>query len=193
VLGQIEDITERRLWREQMFHQAYYDPLTDLPNRRLLLDRVNQALADAHRHRRSTAILFLDLDHFKEINDSLGHDAGDQLLKEVAERLKRCVRRGDTVSRQGGDEFVIVLADMEQPQDASIISRKILEALGVPIRIKDDVLTVTTSIGISVYPSDATGDGYELIKKADEAMYMAKQEGRNRYRYYHETVDVLGE
>ena len=193
VLGQIEDITESRLWREQMFHQAYYDPLTDLPNRRLLLDRVNQALGDAHRNGRSAAILFLDLDHFKEINDSLGHDVGDRLLREVAGRLKGCVRRGDTVSRQGGDEFVIVLTDMEQPQDASLISRKILEALGVPIRIEGHLLTITTSIGISLYPEDATEDGYELIKKADEAMYAAKQEGRNRHRYYHETAEVLGE
>jgi len=189
VLGQIEDITESRLWHEQMVHQAHYDPLTDLPNRRLLLDRVDQALAEAQQRGRAAAVLFLDLDRFKEINDTLGHDVGDQLLKEVATRLKTCVRRGDTVSRLGGDEFVIVLTDLERGQDASIVSEKILAALGAPIHINELLLTVTTSIGISRYPNDATEDGRELIKKADQAMYAAKQDGRNRYRYYHETVD----
>jgi len=192
VLGQIEDITESRLWREQMYHQAYYDPLTDLPNRRLLLDRVNHALAETQRRGLPAAILFLDLDRFKEINDSMGHDAGDQLLKEVAGRLKACVRRVDTVSRPGGDEFVIVLTAMEHQQDAATVARKILDVMQTPIRIKDTLFTVTTSIGISLCPNDAAEDGSALITMADEAMYAAKQNGRNCYRYYHEIADAPG-
>jgi diguanylate cyclase (GGDEF)-like protein/PAS domain S-box-containing protein len=189
VLGQVEDITERRQRRDAMYHQANYDPLTDLPNRRLLIERVNLALADVHNRDRSVAVLYLDLDRFKEINDTLGHDVGDELLNEVASRLKTCVRRGDTVSRLGGDEFVIVLTDLELPQDASLVARKILEALGEAISIQGNRLTVTTSIGISLYPNDGTEDGDELIKNADAAMYAAKRGGRNRYCYHREIRD----
>jgi diguanylate cyclase (GGDEF)-like protein/PAS domain S-box-containing protein len=186
ILGQFEDITERRMWREQMYHHAYYDPLTDLPNRRLLLDLINQALAEASRRLRSVAILYVDVDRFKEINDALGHDVGDRLLKEVAVRLSANVRRGDVVSRQGGDEFVIVLADLEHSPDAAAVSTKILEAFSEPVQIGDNMLMATISIGISLYPSDATEDVDELINKADAAMYAAKLQGRHCYRYYHE-------
>jgi diguanylate cyclase (GGDEF)-like protein/PAS domain S-box-containing protein len=192
VLGQIEDITERRMWREQMYHHAYYDPLTDLPNRRLLLDLVNQALAEASRRGRAVAILYVDVDRFKEINDSLGHDAGDRLLKEVAERLKASVRRGDIVSRQGGDEFVIVLTDLEHAPDATAVSLKILEAFARPIQIAENEVNATISIGISLFPNDATQDVDELINKSDAAMYAAKLHGRNCYRYYHEAAGSLG-
>ena len=180
LLVTLEDITLRREWREKIYHQAHYDALTDLPNRRLMLDRVNQAMDDARRLKRWAAVLFLDLDCFKQVNDSLGHDAGDQLLKEVAARLKALVRRGDTVCRHGGDEFVVVLADLEKPQDASTIASKVLEALRSPIALGQNLLTASTSIGISVYPDGSTQDANELIKKADEAMYAAKQDGGNR-------------
>jgi diguanylate cyclase (GGDEF)-like protein/PAS domain S-box-containing protein len=192
VLGQFEDITERRMWREQMYHHAYYDPLTDLPNRRLLLDLINQALAEAGRRDRSVAVLYVDLDRFKEINDSLGHDVGDRLLKEVALRLTASVRRGDIVSRQGGDEFVIVLTDLEHAPDAAAVSTKILEAFGQPIQIGQHLLHTTISIGISLYPKDATEDVDELINKADAAMYTAKMQGRHCYRFYDEAAGALG-
>ena len=200
ILGQIEDITERRMWREQVYHDAYYDPLTDLPNRRLLLDQANQALAEAQRRGRSSAMLYVDVDHFKAINDSLGHDAGDQMLREVAGRLKANVRRGDIVSRRGGDEFVIVLTDLEQPGDAARVARKILDAFAVPIPCGRGDIGVTISIGISLYPddvgagaaADAADDVEELIDKADAAMYAAKLQGRGSYRHFHEAVGALG-
>jgi diguanylate cyclase (GGDEF)-like protein len=181
LLVMLEDITQRRAWREKIYHQAHYDALTDLPNRRLMLDRVNQAMDDAQRRQRWAAVLFLDLDCFKQVNDSLGHDVGDRLLKEVAARLKAVVRRGDTICRHGGDEFVVVLTDLDHPQDASAIAVKILEALRLPIAVDQNRLTATTSIGIGVYPDGSTPDANELVKKADEAMYAAKQDGGNRY------------
>ena len=128
--------------------------------------------------------MFLDLDHFKEINDSLGHDAGDELLKVVAERLELCVRGGDTVSRQGGDEFVIILSEIARQQDAALVAEKILEVLSSPVTIQMHKLKITTSIGIAVYMIDSVDDAMKLLKKADIAMYQAKEAGRNRYRFF---------
>ncbi len=182
-IAQIEDISERKSSHERIHHLAYYDILTDLPNRRLLMDRLNQAIAQAQRYKRSLAVMFLDLDHFKEINDRLGHDVGDELLKVVAARLSACVRSADTLSRQGGDEFVIVLAEMTQPKDAELVADKILKTLADPIAVRDHQLRVTTSIGIAVYSADRPEDAQELMKKADMAMYAAKEAGRNQYRF----------
>lgn len=180
----IRDISERKRAEEQIRQLAYYDTLTNLPNRRMLLDRLGQALTQAVRHRRSMAVMFLDLDRFKHINDSLGHDVGDALLQAVAERLNASVRGGDTVSRQGGDEFVIVLAEIAQPTDAALVAEKILDKLAQPISVMGHELSITTSIGIAIYPVNGTDDLQELLKKADSAMYAAKDAGRNGYRFY---------
>lgn len=178
------DITERKQQQDEIHKLAYYDILTSLPNRRLLLERLHQALAQARRYHRSLAVMFLDLDHFKEINDSLGHEAGDELLKSVANRLTGCVRSGDTVARQGGDEFVVLLAEVAQAADAANVAEKLLLALRNPILIAGHELEVTVSIGISIYPVDGTDDAQELMRKADVAMYAAKQAGRNRYCFH---------
>jgi diguanylate cyclase (GGDEF)-like protein/PAS domain S-box-containing protein len=183
-LGIIRDISERKKAEEQIRNLAYYDTLTELPNRRLLVDRLNQALSQAKRHRRALAVMFLDLDRFKAINDPLGHDAGDELLQQVAKRLVSCVRSGDTVSRQGGDEFVIVLAEIAQPTDAAFVAEKIIDFLQQPFSIKGQVLQITISIGIAIYPVDGADDAQELMKKADMAMYSAKEAGRNDYRFF---------
>ena len=177
------DITERREAEEQIHQLAYYDALTNLPNRRLLLDRLNQSIVQAKRHQRAVAVMFLDLDRFKIINDTLGHDAGDELLKEVAIRLNACVRSGDTVSRQGGDEFVIVLAEVAQQADVALVADKIIDTLAKPVAFNGQQLQVTTSIGIAMFPSNGTDDAQELMKKADIAMYAAKEAGRNRYQF----------
>jgi diguanylate cyclase (GGDEF)-like protein/PAS domain S-box-containing protein len=187
----LEDVTQRRQWREQMFHQAHYDALTDLPNRRLMLDRLGQAMEDARRLKRRAAVLFLDLDRFKRINDSRGHDVGDRVLKEVATRLKAVVRRGDTVCRLGGDEFVTVLTDLEEPGDASIVAGKILEALRAPIETGRDPLVATASIGIAVYPDDSAAGAEQLVGNADDAMYAAKQQGGDRCHRHHPVVARL--
>lgn len=183
-LGMIRDISGRKKAEEQIRHLAYYDTLTELPNRRLLVDRLNQALAQARRYRRSLAVMFLDLDRFKAINDTLGHDAGDELLQQVAIRLVSCVRTSDTVSRQGGDEFVIVLAEIAQPTDAALVAEKIIDLLQQPFSIKGHKLRITISVGIAIYPVDGADDAHDLMKKADMAMYSAKEAGRNDYRFF---------
>lgn len=183
-LGMIRDISERKRAEEQIRQLAYYDTLTELPNRRLLADRLNQALAQAKRYRRSLAVMFLDLDRFKTVNDTLGHDAGDELLKQVASRLISCVRSGDTVSRQGGDEFVIILAEISQASDATVVAEKILDLLHRPFAVLGHTLEITVSIGIAIYPVDGDDDAQELMKKADMAMYSAKEAGRNDYHFF---------
>jgi diguanylate cyclase (GGDEF)-like protein/PAS domain S-box-containing protein len=180
----IRDISERKRAEEQIRQLAYYDTLTNLPNRRLMLDRLDQSMSQAKRFQRSMAVVFLDLDHFKLINDTLGHDVGDELLKVAATRLNACVRNGDIVSRQGGDEFVIVLAEISHPQDAAVVAEKIIDTLAQPVSVNGRKLQITTSIGIAVYPLNGTDDTQELMKKADMAMYAAKEGGRNGYRFY---------
>jgi diguanylate cyclase (GGDEF)-like protein/PAS domain S-box-containing protein len=189
-IGQVEDITERKRSQEEIRQLAYYDVLTGLPNRRLLLDRLHQTLAQAQRYHRSLAVMFLDLDLFKEINDTFGHDVGDELLKVVADRLEICVRGGDTVSRHGGDEFVIILSEISQKQDVTQVAEKILGLLSDPIVIQKHKLKITTSIGIAIYAPDSTDDIMMLMKKADIAMYQAKASGRNRFRFYDEYKDA---
>jgi diguanylate cyclase (GGDEF)-like protein len=179
-------VAELQRSEEQVRQLAYYDTLTELPNRRVLLDRLNQALSQARRHHCSMAILFLDLDRFKHINDTLGHDVGDELLRQVARRLTTCVRSADTVSRSGGDEFIIVLSEIMQPDDAARVAEKVIEVLTAPVVVGEHKLQVTTSIGIAVYPVDGMDDMQALMKKADRAMYAAKDGGRNTYRYYSE-------
>jgi diguanylate cyclase (GGDEF)-like protein/PAS domain S-box-containing protein len=178
------DITALKQAEEQIRQLADYDTLTGLPNRRLLLDRLERTLAQARRHRRSMAVMFLDLDRFKQINDTLGHAAGDELLQRMAERLVACVREGDTVARPGGDEFVVLLAEINLPQDAARVAEKIVAACARPVEVAGHPLTVTISIGIAVYPVDGTDDVEGLMKKADMAMYAAKEAGRNTWRFF---------
>lgn len=177
------DISERKAAEARISHLAYHDPLTSLPNRLLLRDRLTQALHAAERSGHRVGVLVLDLDHFKEINDGLGHAAGDALLQQVALRLTASVRQSDTVSRVGGDEFVIVLSDLRQDDDALHVTRKILEAMKRPFDLGTGSAVVTPSIGVSFYPTDAT-TMEALLENADGAMYQSKIEGRNRARLH---------
>lgn len=178
---------------EKIRQLAYYDPLTELPNRRLLLDRLTLALNQARRNRCSLAVMFTDLDHFKEINDTLGHDAGDKLLVQIAGRMTACLRRGDTASRSGGDEFIIVLPVIAHPEDAALVAGKIIDALGEPVALGtrgEHRIKVSISIGIAIYPIDGTDDVRDLLQKADQAMYAAKAEGRNQFRFYSSEMEA---
>jgi diguanylate cyclase (GGDEF)-like protein/PAS domain S-box-containing protein len=183
------DMTVARAMAVQMTHSAQHDFLTGLPNRMLLNDRVTQAIALAPRHLKKVAVLFLDLDGFKHINDSLGHPVGDRLLQSIAKRLLECVRGADTVSRQGGDEFVVLLSEVEQAEDAAITARRMLQAVAEAHPIDQHDLHVTTSIGLSVYPDDGV-DAETLIKNADTAMYQAKEHGRQSYQFFKPAMNV---
>lgn len=177
------DVSEARAKALEMSHSAQHDVLTDLPNRVLFNDRLTQAITLAERQGKQLAVMFVDLDHFKKINDSLGHDVGDKLLQSVAGRLAACIRRSDTVSRLGGDEFVVLLSQVEHAEDAAFSARKILRALTAPHSIDNKNLDINVSIGVSTYPSDGQ-DAEGLINRADNAMYEAKQHGRNNYQFF---------
>jgi diguanylate cyclase (GGDEF)-like protein/PAS domain S-box-containing protein len=177
------DVSTTRALSLRMSYLAQHDSLTGVPNRGVFNDRLTQAITMAHRHREKLAVLFLDLDRFKHINDTLGHDVGDRLLQSVAQRLRGCVRSSDTVSRQGGDEFVILLAEVAHAQDAALCAEKILLVLSAPYRIDQHNLCLTASIGIVTYPDDGT-DTETLLKNADFAMYHAKNGGRNNYQFF---------
>jgi diguanylate cyclase (GGDEF)-like protein len=174
---------------QRVEYLAYYDPLTGLPNRSMFSKLLIQSIAAARRHGRHFAVAFLDLDRFKQINDTLGHEAGDQLLQEVAIRLKACVRDSDTVARLGGDEFVVLLAELTDDQYAAIVARKILEVTARPFILIGQEFQVTASIGISTYPQDGL-DEQTLTKNADIAMYQAKAEGKNNYQFYSESLNA---
>jgi diguanylate cyclase (GGDEF)-like protein/PAS domain S-box-containing protein len=181
--GTLIDITERKRAEEQVKHLAFHDPLTNLANRLLFNDRLNLAVAQAHRHNQRLAVLFLDLDRFKVINDSLGHSVGDELLRQAAERIQGLVREGDTVARLGGDEFTLLVPGITVEEDAAKIAHKICAAIRGPFSIDGRELFVTTSIGVSVYPSDGH-DAETLLRNADSAMYRAKEQGRDNYQLY---------
>lgn len=176
---------ELRQAEDRLRRMAYHDALTGLPNRELLSDRLNQSLEWAHNHDQLVALLFLDLDGFKQINDTYGHDMGNLLLKAVAQRLTRCLRGSDTVARYGGDEFVVLLPAIPNVQDIARVADKILQTLTHQFVLEDQLIPVSTSIGISIYPED-TQDPDELIKKADIAMYQAKGLGKNCYQFFHQ-------
>jgi diguanylate cyclase (GGDEF)-like protein len=167
----------------QMSFKAERDFLTGLPNRALLSDRLAQAIALVQRHRKRLAVLYMDLDNFKDINDSFGHSIGDQLLQSAAKRLEQCIRHSDTVSRQGGDEFVVLLSEVESAQDAACVSEKLIKAMAKPHLFDGHELTVTLSIGISLFPDDA-GDAEAILTNADIAMYHAKRVGGNSYKRF---------
>ncbi len=190
IVGYARDITQRKKYEEKLLkqqdvlhHQAHHDALTNLPNRALFNDRLSQAIKKAHRSQNEIAIFFIDLDHFKQINDSLGHGIGDNVLKVISQRIKTIIREEDTLSRLGGDEFTIIMENLSMGRDASKLAQKILKLLAEPIQIEQHRLYISSSIGISVYPSDST-DKDKLLMYADTAMYKAKDKGRNNFQFY---------
>ena len=186
--GTGRDITEKKRAEEQIRHMAHYDALTELPNRILLHDRIGQAIAQAQRNHEVLAVLFIDLDRFKTVNDSLGHAVGDRLLKTVAGRLESCTRGSDTIARIGGDEFVVLLGNLKEPEDARHVSQKVLDALSEPLTIDGHELKITPSVGICAYPHDGE-DVETLMRNADTAMYYAKQMGRNNYQFFTQAMN----
>lgn len=188
---QIEDVTERRHDQERIRHLAYYDTLTGLPNRRLLQDRLAQALAHARRSEKLAAVAFVDLDCFKQVNDIHGHETGDMLLKLAAQRLSDCLRRGDTVARQGGDEFILVLSEIGDAAGIARIASKVGEALARPYDLTNGVRidAVSASIGVAIFPLHGR-DAEELMKRADIAMYVVKEAGRNAYRIFDNAMET---
>jgi len=184
-----KDVSERIQVQERLQHMAQHDALTELPNRVLLLDRLRQALARARWRRRLVAVLFVDLDRFKTINDSLGHEVGDQVLQRVADRLNRSVRDGDTVARFGGDEFVVLLDDVANDDDIRGVAQKVLDAVVPPLEVAGRQLYLTASLGVSLYPNDGE-DSSTLLKNADIAMYRAKESGKNTYRFFSPDMSV---
>ena len=191
VEGTFIDITERKVAEEQVQFLAYYDALTGLPNRALLQDRLSKALASARRQKDKVALLFLDLDRFKDTNDSLGHSLGDLLLQNVAERLKRCAREQDTVARLGGDEFLIVLTNVKEIADAFVAAERFMHAMTTEFVVQGHSLSISCSVGISMFPENGT-DSEILIKNADAAMYCAKESGRNSFRFFTEDMNAQG-
>ncbi|HZW12961.1 MAG TPA: EAL domain-containing protein, partial [Noviherbaspirillum sp.] len=183
ITGMTTDISEKRESDERVWRHANFDPLTSLPNRRLFRDRLDHEVRKAHRNGLRMALLFIDLDRFKEVNDLLGHDAGDQLLMQAAHRLCNCVRGSDTVARLGGDEFTVILSELNDMAHVEQVAQKLLAALAEPFHLGNEVAYVSGSVGITMYPADAT-EPEELIRNADQAMYAAKSSGRNQFSYF---------
>jgi diguanylate cyclase (GGDEF)-like protein len=183
MVGVSQDVTERKRREAEDRFLAHHDSLTGLPNRRLLDDRLRQALHLAQRRDWRVAVMLVDLDDFKKVNDQFGHNIGDAALREVAQRLAACMRKADTLARQGGDEFVVMIPELSGDTDCEVVAGKILRALEPPVRVEGVQARLGASIGVSVYPADAR-DGEALLRNADAAMYRAKQSGGNRFRYY---------
>ncbi|MBU1187044.1 MAG: diguanylate cyclase, partial [Acidobacteria bacterium] len=189
IAGIVRDITERKLIEQQFQSLAHFDSLTCLPNRTYMMEKLSQLLVQARWNNHTLALLFIDLDHFKKINDTLGHDAGDKMLKDVASRLVECVRDSDTVARMGGDEFMIILPKITKAQDAAVIAQRVLKSFDSPFTLNGHDCMIGASIGISQYPTD--GDDYEsLVKNADIAMYKAKEIGGKNYQFYNPAMNM---
>ncbi len=182
-LALTRDITEKKKSAEQIWRQANFDPVTGLPNRHMFHNRLEQEIKKAHRDGLSLALLFLDLDRFKEVNDTLGHDMGDLLLKEAAQRLNSCIRETDSASRLGGDEFTIILSELIEPSNIERVAQNILNKLSEPFQLQDNAAYISASIGVAIYPDDAK-EAHGLIKCSDQAMYFAKNTGRSRFSYF---------
>lgn len=189
--GLFTDITQSRRQEEQIRQLAYYDALTGVPNRRLLEDRLAHAIRHAHRKEVMLAVLFLDLDHFKQVNDTLGHAVGDALLVQFTQRVRDCLREDDTLARLGGDEFVVLLPEMDTLDDVIRVATRLVSQNATPYRIDGQEIRLGTSIGISVYPNDGT-TVEELLNGADVAMYRSKRDGRNLYRLFNPTPAPAG-
>jgi len=174
---------ELHIKRENLFYQANYDTLTDIPNRTYFYEQLKQSIKRANRSHEKFALFFIDLDQFKEVNDTFGHSYGDKLLQNIALRLQKVIRENDILARLGGDEFTVIMSDLDEYGSASILAQKILDALQVPIIIDSEELVISCSIGISLYPQDST-TVEQLLKHADMAMYRSKNDGRNRYSFY---------
>ena len=188
-IGSFSDITERKRAEENIVFMAHHDALTRLPNRTLLDDRIRQAIAKSRRSGERTAVLFLDLDRFKLINDTLGHDVGDRLLEQVADRLRGALRETETVARLGGDEFVVVIPEVAEIDRVALIAQKLVDAMTAPLGVGEHVLHVTTSIGVSVYPDDGE-NAATLLRNADTAMYYAKESGRNNFQFFTQAMNA---
>lgn len=192
-IANFSDITTRKVEQQQIAELAYYDPLTHLANRRMLLENLDITLHHAYTEKHFGAILFIDLDYFKELNDTYGHDAGDMLLIQTGARLKECIRQSDLVARLGGDEFVILLKNLGHQRGIAIhltqtIAKKILAYVCEPYALAQGNYRIGASIGCTLFGDDATKDATQLLKEADTAMYHAKEEGRNRIRFYEKTL-----
>ena len=184
------DITDLKEHQQRLEHLAHYDALTGIPNRVLLGDRLQQAIAQSRRHQRSLALVYLDIDGFKDVNDAHGHEVGDQLLVAIAQRLRDTLREGDTLARLGGDEFVAVLTDLEKPDDCEAVLSRLLQAAASPVRIRQHMLQLSASLGVTLFPQDNC-DADTLLRHADQAMYQAKQKGKNRYQVFDPEEDLL--
>lgn len=190
VVTVLRDVTQERMRARRLMYQATHDPLTDLPNRVLFIDRLSQYLGHADRNDEKLAIVFLDLDGFKNVNDTFGHHVGDNLLQSVAERLKNCVREGDSLARLAGDEFTMVISGRDADEGVKILADKVIRELTAPFDIEGNQIRIGTSVGISIFPDDGDTIG-ELMEKADAAMYQAKAEGGCAFRYYSENANKL--
>ena len=188
MVGTVQDITERKRAEERLVYMAHYDQLTGLTNRTLLQDRLKQALVRSDRSGGKVAFLYLDLDRFKTINDTLGHASGDETLKVVAKRIKARLRESDTAARMGGDEFAIILEDLSDAQDAALVARDLIDLLSESIALAGNEILVSASIGIAIYPPSPRDS---MLQHADAAMYHAKKGGRNNYRFYTEEMNAL--
>ncbi|MEH7440185.1 sensor domain-containing diguanylate cyclase [Neobacillus drentensis] len=177
------EITERRSYEETLTHMAFHDMLTGLPNQRLFKDRLDKAIMEAARYNRKMAVMYMDMDGFKQINDTFGHDVGDELLKQFAKRVKGCIRDYDTIARQGGDEFTVLLPEILYEQDALEIAQRIINSLQELWKIGEHAISISSSIGIAFFPKDGI-ERQELLKYADRALYRAKEEGKNKYQTY---------
>ncbi len=188
-IGIMRDITERKAAEAKIIHLAHYDTLTNLPNRRLVQDRIQQTIASARRSGAQLSVMFIDLDKFKSINDTLGHDVGDQLLQMVASRVTQCLRAEDTVGRQGGDEFIVLLVGLSAAKDSALVAQKIVDVLSAPFVINGQELRIGASIGIATYPRDGA-DVEMLLKNSDTAMYHAKKAGRSNYQFFLQAMNA---
>jgi diguanylate cyclase (GGDEF)-like protein/PAS domain S-box-containing protein len=183
------NITDRKTVEEKLKRMAHYDVLTDLPNRVLLVDRLGRAMAQCQRRNQSLAVAYLDLDEFKAVNDTYGHNVGDKLLVELSKRMKEALRESDTLARIGGDEFIVVMVDLDDIEDKKPVLERLLKAAAEPITVDDSILQVSVSIGVTLYPQDAASAD-QLILHADQAMYIAKQAGKNRYHLFDATQEL---
>jgi len=183
VLSIFRDVSERKAAEERIHYLAYHDSLTGLPNRTLLIDRLEQAIREAHRHNNMVGVIFIDLDNFKTVNDTLGHDFGDELLQSAAMRIRTSLRDSDTVARLGGDEFIVLITNPDSPSDVAVVAQKIIQSMCIPFVISGHTFHITCSIGMSIYPRDGQDSGV-LLRTADEALYQVKKEGRNRSAFH---------